>query len=124
MPDLSASTSLRGCRLLVVEDDYMIADDLRGELIGAGAEVIGPVPTVAQALRMIESTATLEGAILDVNLGGEKVFPLVDALQQRGIPWVFMTGYDRQGIPAAYADVPLCEKPAGAREAAGALGLG
>jgi CheY-like chemotaxis protein len=123
MPDLSASTSLRGCRLLVVEDDYMIADDLRGELIGAGAEVIGPVPTVAQALRMIETTA-LKGAILDVNLGGEKVFPLVDALQQRGIPCVFMTGYDRQAIPAAYADVPLCEKPAGAREAAGALGLG
>jgi CheY-like chemotaxis protein len=123
VPNLSALTPLHGRRLLVVEDDYLIADELRDELTGAGAEVIGPVPTVARALQIMGSHATLDGAILDINLGGEKVFPLVDVLRQRGIPCVFMTGYDRQAIPAVYANVPLCKKPAGAREAAEALGL-
>jgi CheY-like chemotaxis protein len=123
MPDLSASTSLHGRRLLVVEDDFLIAEELQDELIEAGVDVIGPVPTVAEALQLISANAALDGAILDVNLGGEKVFPVVDALRQRGIPCVFVTGYDRRSIPATYADVPLCEKPTRARQAAGALGF-
>ena len=110
-------------RLLVVEDDYLIADELRNELIDAGAEVIGPVPTVAKALQIIGSETALDGAVLDVNLGGEKVFPLVDVLRKRGIPCVFVSGYERQAIPAAYADIPLCEKPAGAHEIARAMSL-
>lgn len=121
MLDPSGSASLRGRRLLVVEDDYLIADELRNELVEAGAEVIGPAATMAKALQMIGADAALDGAILDVNLGGEKVFPLVDVLRERGIPAVFLTGYDRSGIPAAYADVPLCEKPAGVLKVAQAL---
>jgi hypothetical protein len=91
MSDLSASTSLRGRCLLVVEAGYLIADELRDELIGAGAKVIGPVPTLTKALQMIGANAALGGAVLDVNLGGEKVFPFVDVLRQRGIPSVLMS---------------------------------
>ena len=122
MLDLPGS-ALRGCRLLVVEDDYLIADELQSELIGAGAEVIGPVSSVAKALQVIGADAALDGAVLDVNLGGEMVFPLVDVLRERGIPAMFMTGYDERAIPAAYADVPLCTKPAGARQVVRALRL-
>jgi DNA-binding LytR/AlgR family response regulator len=109
---------------LLVEDDYLIADDLQNELTKAGAEVIGPVATLAKALQILGAGTALDGAVLDVNLGGEKVFPLVDALRQRGIPSVFVTGHDERAIPAAYADVPHCEKPAGACKVAQALRLG
>ena len=85
--------------------------------------MLGPAPTVAKALRIIESESALDGAVLDVNLGGEKVFPVVDILRSRGIPCMFVTGYDRRAIPAAYADIPLCEKPAGAPEVAQTLAL-
>lgn len=121
MSDQTDSKPLFGRHLLVVEDDYLIADVLREELTEAGAEVLGPVPTVAQALRIIGSESTLDGAVLDVNLGGEKVFPVVDVLRKRHMPCVFVSGYDRKAIPAAYADIPLCAKPAGAREIAQAI---
>ena len=123
MADKSASTLLSGRRLLVVEDDFLIADDLRDELTGAGAEVLGPVPTVSRALEIIGSEPSLDGAVLDVNLGGEKVFPLVDILRKRDVPCVFVTGYDRRAIPVAYSDIPICEKPAGAQEVARAIPL-
>ena len=114
---------LAGLRLLVVEDDYMIADELRQELSRAGAVVVGPVATAAEALALV-AAGGLDGAVLDVNLAGERGFAVADALRARGVPFVFATGYDRSVIPAAYADVPYCEKPAGARKVARALRLG
>jgi DNA-binding response OmpR family regulator len=115
--------SLRGRRLLVVEDDYLIADELRDQLIALGADVIGPVPTLARAHQMIGAETAVDGAILDVNLGGEKVFPIADLLRERGIPFVFVTGYDKSAIPPAYVNIPLCEKPFVALELARALHL-
>jgi ActR/RegA family two-component response regulator len=110
-------------RLLVVEDDYMIADELRQELSRAGAVVVGPVSTAAEALALV-ACQVLNGAVLDVNLAGERAFAVADALRARGVPFVFATGYDHAAIPAAYADVPYCEKPAGARKVARALRFG
>jgi DNA-binding response OmpR family regulator len=123
MPDQSKSASLNGRRLLVVEDEFLIAGELCAQLTDAGAEVVGPVPTLAKALQMVGDDTALDAAVLDVNLGGQKVFPLVDVLLRRGVPCVFVTGYDRCAIPDAYADVPICEKPAGASEIAQALPL-
>lgn len=111
MRDPLPASGLRGRRILVVEDDYMLAEDLRRDLEGQGADVVGPVPTVAAALKLIQAEGTLDGAILDVNLHGEKVFPVVDILRQRGVPIVFTTGYGQGALPEAYADVPRCEKP-------------
>lgn len=127
MTDPPPPGSLQGRRLLLVEDEYLIADELRQALTGAGAEVLGPVPTVAEALALLATALAgegrLDGAVLDLNLGGEMAFPVADALQRHGIPLVFTTGYDRDVIPPAYAHLPCCEKPAGARRVAGALGL-
>lgn len=96
--------------MLIVEDEFMIADDLMHMLESLGSQVVGPAPTVGEALALIDG-AEIELAILDVNLGGEKAFPIADALKARDIPFVFATGYDRSALPAEYADTPRCEKP-------------
>ena len=103
---------LHGSRLLVAEDDYLIAEQLAQELRAEGAEVLGPASTLAEALRLAGSEPRPNGAILDVNLDGEMVFPLVDLLRGRGVPVVFVTGYDAAAIPRDYAIIPRCMKPA------------
>jgi CheY-like chemotaxis protein len=102
---------LRGRRILVVEDDYMLADDLREDLESAGAEVLGPVATVEDALALLAREDRLDGAVLDVNLAGEAVYPVADALLARGVQFAFATGYDGWSLPAAYAGIPRFEKP-------------
>jgi DNA-binding response OmpR family regulator len=121
MPDPASASAWRGRRILVVEDDYMLAEDLRRDLEKQGAEVVGPVPTVADALKLLTGEDVLDGAILDVNLRGERVYPVVDVLRERGVPLVFTTGYEQWALPEAYADVPRCEKPVDMRQLAGAL---
>ncbi|HEY8613032.1 MAG TPA: response regulator [Roseomonas sp.] len=112
MPDTLPASRLKGRRILVVEDEYMIADDLRRALEEESGEVIGPVPKVADALKLLAAEEAPDGAVLDVNLGGEMVFALADLLRERGVPFVFLTGYDHGVLPHAYRDVPHFEKPA------------
>lgn len=103
--------SLSGCIILVVEDEYLLADDLCSGLEERRASVVGPAATIEHGLALLEETAHLDGAILDVNLRGEPVFPLADALIARNVPFVFTTGYDASAIPQRFADVSRCEKP-------------
>ncbi len=110
--------SLTGRRVLVVEDDYVVAQDLREELLRWGAEVMGPVASVAEALVLLQSSLVPHMAILDIGLGDETVYPVADALRTQGIPFIFATGYDAWGIPKAYADVPRAEKPVEVKQAA------
>ena len=106
------SDALRGRRLLVVEDDYMIAADLSRTLEGRGAEVVGPAGSVERALRLVEAEGDrLDGAVLDINLRDERVYPVADALAARGVPFIFLTGNDAWVVPDAYTGVPRCEKP-------------
>ena len=105
------SEALRGRRLLIVEDEYMIAADLAYTLEDRGVEVVGPVGSVDEALALVEAEGRLDGAVLDLNLGNDRAYPVADALLARGVPFVFATGYGREVIPAAYAEVPRCEKP-------------
>ncbi len=102
---------LAGRRVLLVEDEYFIAEDMACELAAGGAEVIGPVASVAAAIGLIEQTGRIDGAIVDVNLQGVMSWSVADALLQHGVPFVFATGYDRSSIPARYAQVVCCEKP-------------
>lgn len=84
--------SLAGHRILVVEDEYLIAMDVKDWLMAAGATVVGPVPSVDQALDLIANDG-LAAAILDVNLGnGDTVFPLAAELGVLGVPYLFATG--------------------------------
>jgi DNA-binding NtrC family response regulator len=114
--------ALRGRRLLVVEDDYDIASDIARVLEDADAVVVGPAGRVEDALELVESEATrLDAASLDINLHDEKVYPVADALAARGVPFVFMTGYDAHVIPEPYAGVLRLEKPVDRTQLARAL---
>jgi CheY-like chemotaxis protein len=106
-----AEQSLKDFRILVVEDEYLIADDLRKALTEAGAVIIGPVPAVDEALELVRSEGRIDAAVLDVNLRGEMIFPVADALAAQGVPFVFTTGYDRGALPGRFAESPRIEKP-------------
>lgn len=118
----TGSGALAGRRVLVVEDEYFVADDIARALKRAGAQVVGPVPTFEQALGLIASGEPPDCAVLDINLRGDTVFPVADALRERGVPFVFATGYDAAAIPAPYREVPRWEKPFDASKLVQALG--
>ena len=105
---------LQGCTILIAEDEYLIANDIKRELVLAGAKVLGPVASLEGTIDLVESSVHIDAAILDVNLRGEKVFPAAELLDSRGVPFVFATGYDRSMIPPGFDDVTRCEKPIGA----------
>jgi DNA-binding NtrC family response regulator len=113
--------NLEGRRILVAEDEYLIADDLSQALQRAGVEVIGPFGSVAAALDAVERDVPMDAAVLDVNLAGERVFPVADRLASRGIPFVFTTGYEDLASASTYRDVPKLEKPIGLRELLSAI---
>lgn len=102
---------LAGRHILLVEDDFFVAHDLTLSLQAAGAVVVGPVSSLASGRTVIRRTSRLDGAIMDINLGGELSYELIDMLLARDVPVTFATGYDRQAVPARYRDIPLCEKP-------------
>lgn len=102
---------LDGLRLLVVEDEFLIAHDLVRELRAAGAQVIGPAPSVDAALELLDAAGELDGAVIDINLQGETAYPVAEALMERNVPLVFATGYDQSAIPRRYGHVARCEKP-------------
>lgn len=109
--DSAAAVNLSGRSILVVEDDYVIAADLAWSLRTIGAELRGPVPSVADALRLLAAGDQPDLAILDVNLGNEDVFAVADALQRLSVPFVFVTGYDPWIIPPRFATAPRLDKP-------------
>ncbi|MEW6629705.1 MAG: response regulator [Pseudomonadota bacterium] len=89
----------------------MLAQDLADQLTQAGCTVIGPVPTVAQAIERIEGIA-LDGAVLDVNLRGERSFPVAEHLAATKVPFVFLTGYDSVTVfPHVFRDTIKLSKP-------------
>ena len=104
---------LNGRKILVVEDEYMIADDLAAMLRQAGAEVIGPAASLPTAIRTLEGIGRIDAAVLDINLRGINVFPVVDELIKQGVPVMFLTGYGENNIPHEYANIARCEKPMG-----------
>ena len=81
----------------------------------------GAVPVIAQALNLLQSVEAPDGAVLDVNLQGDYVFPVLDVLRDKRVPFVLATGYDGAALPTAYADAPRCEKPLDMRRLAGTL---
>jgi len=110
-----------GRRILVVEDDWLIVAELVQQLEASGAHVIGPIPTLPKALKKLDEMPDIAGAILDVNLYGQMVFPLADELRRRNIPFVFATAYESGGFPEAYREVPVVRKGAGVDEVAAHL---
>ena len=108
-PTINAE-ALADRRVLIVEDEYFLADDLARALQKLGAQVVGPVPTLDKALALL-ANEPVDVAILDINLKGQMVFPVADALREQGVPFVFATGYDATAVPDAYRQVPRWEEP-------------
>jgi CheY-like chemotaxis protein len=104
-------TNLTNCHILLVEDEYMLARHLKAELENLGAVIIGPVPSVKQALELVAQEPRIDVSILDVNLGGVFSFPVADALIERMVPFVFSTGYDDAVTTGRYPGIPKCDKP-------------
>ena len=97
-------------RVLIVEDEYFLADDMAKAVQKLGAQVVGPVPTPDKALALL-ADKPVDAAILDINLKGQMVYPVADALSEQGVPFGFATGYDAAAVPETYKDVPRWEKP-------------
>ena len=100
-----------GRRVLVVEDEYILADDLRQILDQNGFEALGPLPSMAEALGIINNDERIDCAIMDINLRGEVAFPLSSALMKRKIPFLFTTGYGSAQIPSEFNSIARLEKP-------------
>src|ERR1700732_4563773 len=80
-------------RVLVVEDEFLTADDIALAFARLAVEYIGPARSLQRAMELLESCGRLDGAVLDINIQGEMVFPLDDALRKCGVPFVFATGW-------------------------------
>ena len=107
----TADRAFHGHRILVVEDEQMIAVLLEDMLADLGCKVVGPVADVAQALNAIGTTPKISAAVLDVNLRGKRSDAIADALESKNIPFLFLTGYDRSGLCEAHRDKPVLRKP-------------
>jgi DNA-binding response OmpR family regulator len=96
--------------VLVVEDEFILAMSLEEDLKDGGFVVVGPFSSLAAGLGASASEA-FDIAVLDINLNGEMVFPLADALSARGVPFVFVTGYGAAQLPERYRTANRIPKP-------------
>lgn len=102
-------------RLLVVEDEMLVAMELAEALKSEGWEILGPVGTVEEALALITGSSPPDVAVLDINLNGQLVYPVADLLQSRGIPLLFCTGYETPNDDGRYQNCPVVRKPTNLR---------
>ncbi|WP_434557352.1 response regulator [Pseudomonas sp. Z5-35] len=99
-----------GIRVLLVEDEGTVAMLIEEMLEELGCTVVASVPRLAVA-REMAGAAQIDLAILDVNLAGERVFPVAEILRSRDIPFLFSTGYGASGVPGEFAGYPVLHKP-------------
>jgi CheY-like chemotaxis protein len=101
---------LDGLRVLVVEDEMMVSMLIEDMLADMGCHVVGPASRLDEAMELVGS-AELDCAVLDVNLGGQPIFPLADVLRQKGAPFAFATGYGDAGLRDIDKGTPVLQKP-------------
>lgn len=105
------SEGLTGRRVLVIEDEALVAMLLETMLEDMGCQPVGPIGDVDEALAAIGSDDSLDAALLDVNVAGREVFPVAAALKTKGVPFVFSTGYGEGGLPDEWKGHPTIQKP-------------
>jgi len=105
------SQAFAGRRVLVVEDESLVAMLLETILEDMGCVPVGPAATVDEGLRMATDGEPLDAALLDVNVAGKQVFPIAEALKARGVPFVFSTGYGEGGLPDEWRGQATLQKP-------------
>jgi DNA-binding response OmpR family regulator len=98
-------------RVLVVEDDFLVSLTTTDFLEGIGCEVVGPAACIATALQLAQSEA-LDAAILDINIGGEMIWPVAEELRRRNVPFLFLSAYHHHSVsPDIFTAAPHLEKP-------------
>jgi DNA-binding response OmpR family regulator len=105
---------LAGSHVLVVEDDYFIAEEICSTLREHGAQIVGPAPDIERGLQLVKSHE-IDCAVLDINLQGDLAFGLAEELRQRGTPAIFATGYDVSVLPSEFSSYVRLEKPVNLR---------
>ena len=105
------SQPLSGRRVLLVEDEALVAMLLETILEDMGCVPVGPAATVDDGLAMAADATPLDAALLDVNVAGRQVFPIAEALKDRGVPFVFSTGYGESGLPDEWRGHATVQKP-------------
>lgn len=102
---------LNGRRVLVVEDESLVAMLLETILEDMGCTPVGPASNIDDGEAIARDTTDLDAALLDVNVAGRQVFPVAEALRARGVPFVFSTGYGEGGLPDEWRGNPTIQKP-------------
>ena len=105
------TNALQGRRVLVIEDESLVAMLLETILEDMGCAVVGPEANIDDGLIAATTEASLDAALLDVNVAGREVFPVAEALRARGVPFVFSTGYGEAGLPEHWRGNPTIQKP-------------
>ncbi|MFK0299023.1 response regulator [Brevundimonas sp. NPDC090276] len=105
------TNALQGRRVLVIEDESLVAMLLETILDDMGCSVVGPESNIDDGLRAATTESALDAALLDVNVAGREVFPVAEALKARGVPFVFSTGYGEAGLPEHWRGNPTIQKP-------------
>jgi len=104
------TANLGGLRVLVVEDEMMVSMLIEDMLTDLGCMVVGPASRLDEAIDLARA-ADIDCAVLDVNLGGQPIFPLADLLRERGLPFAFATGYGDAGLRDVDHGAPVLQKP-------------
>lgn len=100
----------QGKRVLIVEDEVLLALDLEEMLTALGHHVIGQATRIDKAMELARDT-DMDFAVLDINVAGSQSFPVADVLRGRNIPFTFATGYGNEGLIDGYRDFPVLRKP-------------
>jgi CheY-like chemotaxis protein len=104
------TNNLAGLKVLVVEDEMMVSMLIEDMLTDLGCTVVGPASRLEEAIQLVRD-ADLDCAVLDVNLGGQPIFPLADILREKGAPFAFATGYGDAGLRDIDKGSPVLQKP-------------
>jgi two-component SAPR family response regulator len=105
------SNLLAGKKILVVEDEYLLAEDVCELLRECGAEIVGPVSRLEEGIALAESSESLDCAVLDLNLNGKSAVEIARTLSRNKVGFVFVTGYDAGGIDREFENTPRLVKP-------------
>jgi CheY-like chemotaxis protein len=118
---MHSQSALHGTNVFVVEDESLVLFNLEDILTELGCIVVGPAMRLEQARQLVETATEVDVAILDVNLGGQPVFAVAEALRARGVKIIFATGYGREGLPEEWRAFPVLLKPYTAEDVGQAL---
>lgn len=120
MAGKESGSGLDGCRVLIIEDESLVSMFIEDTLADIGCTVVGVAAELEEALSKI-SALSFDVAVVDLNLNGTRTYPAAEALAHRRVPFVFSTGYGATGIPDAFRNVPIIQKPFQERDLQGAL---